>query len=400
MGEIEIYNRNSRIPTFLIFLAITVSSYNIDIGFSLKPYMIVITLLTILRFSNLRFYRLTSFETLMFVFYIYYCSTGLLAKYPEYSIRLIMGIIIVLVSYIIFKDTLSRISVQNIEKVILYVGIIFNVISLLLYIIGIYKLGFHLTGNQIQSYGVVIDRNEPRLIGTFSDPNIFSVCNFIFFYYYLTHLKVKWSKLGLFLATTTILLTLSRGAILAILFGILIFFISSKLKTKIKLVIIGLLFIIGTLQFANYFLGINVLDMITSRFESSASDNGSGRLDLWEHGMILFESNPFFGIGLFNFRPYNMSEFGSSLYMHNTFLEVLTESGVIGITLYLSMFILLFISLYKGRLKDSNMTYLFLTLCSMTVLFTSLSMIINEVFFLFVALSWRYLLEAKSNYNK
>ncbi|MCY8232281.1 O-antigen ligase family protein [Priestia endophytica] len=393
MNGIEKSHNSSILPAYLLFLSITLSSYNINVGFALKPYMIIIAVCFVLRLNGFRFYKLRTFEVVIFVFYIYYCSTGLFAKYPEYSIRLILGIIITLTSYIVMKDILSKVDIMKLEKIISSVGIIFNLTSIILYAIGMYFLHFNFIGNQIRSYGVLVDRSVPRLIGTFDDPNIFSFCNFVFFFYYLTHIDSKKSKLGLLLTTSTLLLTFSRGAILAVLLGLFMFFIFAKVKTKIKMVTSGLVLSYLLIQIANFFLSINIWDILTSRFESSANDNGSGRFTLWENGISLFKDHPVFGIGLFNFRPYNSSYFGSDRYMHNTFLEVLTESGLIGLTLYLIIFLLLAIDLYKGRKKGPDIRYLFFTLCSMIVLLSSLSMIINEVFFLFIALIWRYLLE-------
>ncbi|MCM3068383.1 O-antigen ligase family protein [Priestia flexa] len=384
---------SSEIFAYLLILSVTLSSYNINIGFALKPYMIIVGVFFIFKFSKFKFYRLRLFEIVMFVFYIYYCSTGLFAKYPEFSIRLIIGIIITLVSYIIMKDILSRVGILKLEKIISTSGIIFNLASIILYTIGMYSLHFNFIGNQIRSYGLLVDRSVPRLIGTFSDPNIFCFCNFIFFYYYLTHLNSKSSKLGLLLSTITLLLTFSRGAILAVLLGLFIFFISVKVKTKVKMLVLGSIFVYLIILIADSFFSIDILEVITSRFESSAEDNGSGRFTLWEHGLTLFQSHPIFGIGIFNFRPYNNEYFGSHLYMHNTFLEILTESGLIGLTLYLLIFIVLVIEVCRKKYNISKSSYLLYTLPSMLVLLGSLSMTINETFFLFLALVWRYLLE-------
>ncbi|MBR8645066.1 hypothetical protein KEH51_14715 [[Brevibacterium] frigoritolerans] len=171
------------------------------------------------------------FEITLLSFYLYYCSTGLFAKYPEDSIRLIFAIIITLSAYFIMRYVFSRITIDKLEKALSRSGIWFNLISLGLYVYGAYTLNFNFVGNGIQSYGILIDRDSPRLIGTFTDPNIFAFGNFIFFYYYLTHLKEKGAKFGLLLSSTTLLLTFSRGAILAVLFGV--FYVVHYLQTKI-----------------------------------------------------------------------------------------------------------------------------------------------------------------------
>ncbi|MEM5638359.1 hypothetical protein AAHH71_06685 [Bacillus toyonensis] len=68
--------------------------------------------------------------------------------------------------------------------------------------------------------------------------------------------------------------------------------------------------------------------------------------------------SPFWGIGAFNFPQYNLYFYGKEMYMHNTFLEVLTESGLMGIMLY-TIFCLsiMFTVLKRVCIKISIFTY-------------------------------------------
>jgi O-antigen ligase len=393
MNYIEKAPKRFILPSFLLIMSVTLSAYNINVGFSLKPYMILCAFIFLFSFYKFEIHKLRLYEVAMLIFYMYYCFTGLFAKYPEDSIRLIGAIIITFACYFIMRYIFSRLSIANLEKAISMVGILFNLISLMWYALGAYTLHFNFFGNGIRSYGILMDRGVPRLVGTFTDPNIFAFGNFIFFYYYLTHLKEKRSKLGLLLSTTTLLLTFSRGAILAVLFGIFIIFVSAKLKTKIKMVLFGVPVVYALIKAAYSFFYIDVIQIIMDRFKEVSEDDGSGRFDIWANGLELFSNHPIFGIGIYNYRSYSNALFGIDHYMHNTFLEVLTESGLIGFVLYCMVFVMLFCAFYKYRNKGVESRYLFYTLCSMMVLMSSLSLIVNECFFLFLAIVWRYFLE-------
>ena len=72
-----------------------------------------------------------------------------------------------------FKFILDGYSINEIHLSIANAGIVFNLISIILYLIGIVSLNFHLVGNQIEAYGLLMDRNTPRLVGLLSDPNLF-----------------------------------------------------------------------------------------------------------------------------------------------------------------------------------------------------------------------------------
>ncbi|KLA35602.1 hypothetical protein B4080_5868 [Bacillus cereus] len=380
---------------FLLIFSLMLGSYNINVGFSLKPYMIFICFIILFSIFKLEFHKLMTYEILMIMFYCLYCSTSLFAKYPMESLRLIVAIIITISSYFIMRYVLSRLSIRQLENTLSVSGIVFNFVSLMLYVLGAYLLGFHFTGNRINSLGLLMDRGIPRLIGTFTDPNIFAFCNFIFFYYYLTHLNRKGSKIGILLTVVTLLLTFSRGAFVAIAFGILLYFVAAKTKTKIRMIIWGTIFVVGMIYFAQLYFNIDIVKIVTDRFTEVQGDGASGRFDIWENGLKLFSDNPFFGIGIYNYRSYSNYLFGIDHYMHNTFLEVLTESGMVGFVLYSLFFLGLFGMFYKNRKQKHSTNYLFFTLCSMGVMMSSLSLITNENFFLFLAVCWRYFYENK-----
>ena len=101
---------------------------------------------------------------------------------------------------------------------------------------------------------------------------------------------------------------------------------------------------------------------------------------LYESSYLLFKNNYIFGVGLKNYRydcgkqidprPNNIHQFCST-HPHNFYLEILTETGVIGSILLLSSIITLLLYLYKKivLLKKKHNPYLPLLYGNILIIF-------------------------------
>lgn len=379
-------------PTFFLITGVLLSNFSLQVGFSLKPYMVISFIFFVFYINRFAIHRLAHFESVLLLFFFFFSLTAIYADYPEYSLRLILGSWLTISCYFVMRFVFSKTSLSSIERALSISGVLFNLSSLVYYFAGLVSINFIFWGNGYSVYGLMMDRNFPRLIGLLSDPNVFAFYNMVFFFYYLTNPKKRLSTIGLLLSSVSMLLTLSRGALIAIAFGLVLMFITARLKQKLKLLFVlplGLFFV-GFLT--EKVLGFSLVSLLVARFTSVQSDNGSGRLDLWQQGLDMLNDNPF-GIGIFNFQPYNEAIYGKQIFLHNTFLEVLVEGGPFLLVLYLSVYLLIFGHIIRHWRQYSNARYLFYTLFSMLVIMTSLSMIINEALFLIFALIWRYQLE-------
>lgn len=386
-------NNKIYLMVLLFIFSVYLDNFYLNIGFSLKPFMIVVGIILLFSLKGFVVHKLMNYELAMILFYIYYCSTGLFAMYPTESFRLIIAILIVLTTYFVMKYLFSRISISQLENSISTVGIFYNGTSLILYIIGLISVNFNFHGNAVITYGLLLDRNTPRLIGLSSDPNIYIFSNILFFFFYLSRIKmgIKYTIVGLLLTVITCILTLSRGGLLALALGLLIYFLFMKLSAKF-----GAIMISTITGFFAYFTilkltNINILSTLFLRFDLLLSDGGSGRVSIWENGWKLFVENPLTGIGIYNFLGYNTSIFGDKHYMHNTYLEVLTESGIIGFVLFFVFWFLLFKKIIFNVRKDKTKHFLLPSLISISVLLMSLSLIANVFLFLYFTVFWRYL---------
>ncbi|MED3689600.1 O-antigen ligase family protein [Peribacillus butanolivorans] len=389
MERLQINKNTSMWPVFLLLFFITLSKYNLSIGFSLKIYMIFLAIFLCMYFRDFYFHTLYHYEILLLLFYFTYCLSGAFSQYPESSIRVILGVILILGCYFIMRYILELTSIGAIEKSIANVGIIFNVISLLLYIIGIKATGRFPTGVEVTSYGLLLDRDYPRLIGLLDDPNIFIFFNTLFFSFYLTNLKGFKHSIGFILCVITSLLTFSRGGILALILVVILYLLLANFSKKIKMMTVSLLCLVG-IYAAGSFIQIDFNEIIASRITDFSTDGGSGRFELWSQAINYFMSNPLFGIGAFNFSDYYAFEHNEKLYVHNTYLEVLVESGIIGFLFYISFLLMLVITLFKAKLHKEK-PFIVLTLFAFLIQMMSLSLMINEAFFSFLALTLRYI---------
>jgi O-antigen ligase len=128
----------------------------------------------------------------------------------------------------------------------------------------------------------------------------------------------------------------SRGAYVAA-FGTMVFFGITKKRTLLLLCIV-LILAWQTVLPASVVDRISMTESASGEIEAS----GAHRLDLWHHAMGLFKSNPVFGIGFGGF-GFTVPE-GELTDTHNLYMKMLSEQGIIGITLLLLIFMKAFLS--------------------------------------------------------
>jgi O-antigen ligase len=156
----------------------------------------------------------------------------------------------------------------------------------------------------------------------------------------------RWEKilaLGLFATICLgLILTMSRGAILAAVVTVMVFFWrlnSSKLKS-LKPRIRRLLLVVIIVAVA---AAATVPTSLLERFQQSAADRGAGRLDIWAVGLATLKDYGVVGAGLNNFPVvYNKyagyashQSFKTDRDPHNVYLGVAVEGGVVGLFLLL-----------------------------------------------------------------
>jgi O-antigen ligase len=126
----------------------------------------------------------------------------------------------------------------------------------------------------------------------------------------------------------------SRGSQLALVFQGGWVAIQRKLKLK---VLLAMAIVVA--------LGYAVLPAAEkARFSSVGVDSTSiQRLDYWREGLKMIESHPFLGVGYFNFAPVYAAHAAGKLWHgtaqlpHNIFIQVGTDTGLIGLAIFLAI---------------------------------------------------------------
>lgn len=403
MNKLFTIKSPSLVFIFLMILSLGFGNFNIQVGFAVKPYMIVYVITLFFTCTTINHNRkLKRYEAALFLYVLAYMLTILNCVFIKESLWYSFAFILVLGYYLTYRRIIPYVTTSLIERSIEISGVIICVCSLVYYLMGIYALDFIPALKGASAYGVIVDRFMFRLTGTVNEPNItpFILSPYFFYYLYNYHAR-KLCKFGLFLMILTIYLTLSRGAYLSYISTIFLvsFLFANNLRHSLVISVKYLLLFIGGC-YVVYVIAYNIYDIdfiapIIERFEDIEDDGGSGRLDLWNCAFKSFWDNPILGIGLNATRAYNVIHYGKEFgnYTHNSHLEVLAEGGIVVFLFYVSFWILLLHKSYVMARLHTNARYLFSSLIAMFAQMCLVSVQFHEIIFFLVLLVFRYDLE-------
>ena len=224
----------------------------------------------------------------------------------------------------------------------------------------------------LTDYNFLKDYNVANLKGVYMNKNIASASLAIkvpFLLYVLNHTKNKILKTIIIIASlsTIILIVLgsARAFILALIVIIVLYllFIFIDYRAK-KFSITAISIILSGLFLGNIFTqqkGNTVNNRLETIKDINQDESASQRLRYYFHGIDQIKSNLLIGVGLGNWKlksidydskgiknyviPYNM---------HNDFLELGAELGIIGMLLYLSLFVLIAYRIWIYIFKVKN----------------------------------------------
>jgi len=169
-----------------------------------------------------------------------------------------------------------------------------------------------------------------------------------------------------------------RSAVALSLLFLVTFFLTFHSKLKQKLYIILILFIAALFIFSNPNMSHRIIDNtianVTEKKSQSTDSNGKklninffslGHQGHFKSAFSIFLDNPIFGVGIKNFRyeckkPEYKDVYSCTTHPHNTYLQLLAETGIVGfsfifmIFLFLSYQIFRLIFFRKIRIKVSN----------------------------------------------
>ena len=217
-----------------------------------------------------------------------------------------------------------------------------------------------------------------RQSGWMDNPNFAAfACNvaFTYFFYQFYHTPASGIKkfswlVAVFILFAGLLVTGSRSALisfaLSMILIILFQFNWKQTMAKTGLVVISLLLLSLIIDFNRLADAIPAWNRLVT-----LSGKEEARSTLWLKGLEAFKDSDFIGLGIEQFKnPKNYSRFvgqtenvsvanQAGLVLHNDYLTVLVEYGILAFVCFVGFYKTLFNKLYKNSLKNSNQ-YLFL----------------------------------------
>ncbi len=186
-------------------------------------------------------------------------------------------------------------------------------------------------------------RNVLTLLGEQNDPNnqaaFLVVAVAIGLYFIFAERKqVLLNTVIVVINTYATLQTGSRGGLVALIgICLVMLFIPSTSEKKVPIylrIILILMTLVAVIVIATYFADSLALDRL---FDTEDMSGGSGRIDIWTNALELVSTSPILGTGWGSYYGYN----GLFSVAHNTFIENLCSTGIVGT-------ILLFIPLFEA----------------------------------------------------
>lgn len=113
--------------------------------------------------------------------------------------------------------------------------------------------------------------------------------------------------------------------------------------------------------------------------------SGSGRTEIWSNALEMFSLRPMLGWGGFSFRDVNQLYFDDPRFAHNTYIEVLVESGIIGFLVFASCVVLMLRRAIKMS-SDARLLFVLPAMFSFSVSMCFLSVYINQIFVFYLTL--------------
>jgi len=341
--------------------------HDVDMAF---VRVLITGLFTILLFyllwqGNLLFLNKFKNKTTLFLlsFFVFSALSAFWATNPVWSIRkavffaTIIPIYFLTIYFVSSKEILEKIS--RIFILSGFLASLFGILQFLsqfflslssIYNFWAYKASMFLYG---QNFGTVIIDNQSwfvniagkdyfRAISFFPDPHTFALYLGILipfslgYFFYKSKIKDKKNIFYLITMLLALLFTFSRGAYFgffaALFFITFILFLRFKIRPSKKQIYIGAAILLsGILVVSNTVFG----ERFISSFSLTEVSN-VGRLGIWKTSFVVFEKNPILGAGLGNlpifFDP--TASVKSPINAHNTYLDILSELGIIGLLLF------------------------------------------------------------------
>ena len=348
--------------------------------------------------------------TIISIYYIIFCKRKIVMNVDE---KILISLLL-LIFYFILSSSISHNSnlreLDNYTRFLLVIPfylflrdikikpeLIFNIINISSILIGLYALYALLVDGQGRIYGYT---STATIYGNISMLHFFF--SFILFNYNKNSSKtVTLSLLGMLFALLAVMLSGSRGSLLAIPFVFLFFLIKNKVFLfNAKYIVITLL----TVILLSYLSGMSnrVIDgyndmKLSNNSQLSTSWKSTGsiipRIIVWKGSINMIKEKPYSGVGLDKFnenlvKQINKQEIPSIRidfknpsagfnHAHNQYLDLFAKTGIFGLIIFL-LILSIYFKIFYAALIFKNDTMIF-GILGMTTIVSYLSFMISHV---------------------
>ena len=304
---------------------------------------------------------------LLFILYVYLIFNSFISIDYKEGIFRNLGFIrfIILFIAINFFFTISR----NKDKFLIFWSVVILIVvfdSFIEFSFGKNLLGY---GDDLYVDRIVSFFKDEPIVGSYLLGFNFIIVGYFFEKFYKQNFKLKLVLfLILFILVGCILITGERSNGIKSIIGLVIFlFLNNKISTKIKISVFlfSLIFVGLIISNSNYLKVRYGQQLFSQLFDNSQRDQfieNNLYLKLYKSGLAIFKDNPIFGVGNKNYRVITTKNIEAKIndkyvlntHPHQIYIELLSEHGLVGSIILLSIFFYLIFKNLKIIILSRN----------------------------------------------
>lgn len=299
--------------TVWIFLSLNAQMFNFSFYAILRWILPVILLLMV---SQKKGWKVPAPATYIFLFIIAVIPSFFQSIDWSTSVSKAISFILITYSfYVFFIGADNLVKLEDYLRIALACILVFQLINIVFCVIGL---------------GVAEDGRYMGFTTNANTLGIYSCLGFWAAYYYYKHYNgiIKWFAAFMLLSSIVLaLLSGSRSGFVMILLNIIIYMFLNCYSSFVRFLVIILVGIMLYLIFSGSlsFLNISALDRLLA-------EDGMSRGDIWDTGINVWRENQIFGCGYRVSRLLNTSIGNEGMDFHNSYLSLLAEIGIWGVS--------------------------------------------------------------------
>ena len=240
---------------------------------------------------------------------------------------------------------------------------------------------------------ITTNENSDSILPNVNTVGLFLSLSFVYFFYSYFYRKKSYFLLIAAVSFIIIFLLGARKSIVSLAICILMMLYKLNSSARIKIILLSFLFI--SLLFV--YIPTEYLSFVSERLAqlnffsnqiNELDESDANRILLLKSGFFYGMDSPILGNGYYSFSQLLLKEYGFATYSHNNFIEIFVGGGIIGFTLYYSLYYIVLKDTCKKVLRfDEN--YLLIILTTI-LLFNQLTIVVVNERFIWILLAILY----------